>query len=156
MEKNTKQIILEAAESEFLEKGYDGARTTQIAKRAGVTHAMVHYYFGTKRNIFNEVFFDKIYTLAKSFLNVFTQKKNFFDTVKNIVEMHFEFLAKHPNLLSFLYSEVVNDEKNRAILVDTLLPTIKENVLDNVNTLLETEIKKGTIHEIKAIDFAIR
>ena len=34
------QQILEAAEQEFLKKGYDGARTTSIAKAAGVTHAM--------------------------------------------------------------------------------------------------------------------
>ena len=37
--------ILEAAEKEFLTKGYNGARTTSIAKEAGVTHAMLHYYF---------------------------------------------------------------------------------------------------------------
>ena len=35
--------ILEAAEREFLEKGYDGARTISIAKTAGVTHALLHY-----------------------------------------------------------------------------------------------------------------
>ena len=38
------QAILEAAEREFLKKGFDGARTTSIAAAAGVTHAMLHYY----------------------------------------------------------------------------------------------------------------
>ena len=41
------QAILEAAEREFLKKGFDGARTTSIAAAAGVTHAMLHYYFRT-------------------------------------------------------------------------------------------------------------
>ena len=41
----TEEKILAAAEKEFLKKGFDAARTTSIAKDAGVTHAMLHYYF---------------------------------------------------------------------------------------------------------------
>ena len=42
---NTEQSILKAAEKEFLKKGFSGSKTTEIAKEAGVTHAMLHYYF---------------------------------------------------------------------------------------------------------------
>ena len=49
---NKEQQILAAAEQEFLTKGFDGARTTTIAKAAGVTHAMLHYYFRTKEQLF--------------------------------------------------------------------------------------------------------
>jgi AcrR family transcriptional regulator len=52
---NTEQQILKYAELEFLEKGYDGARTTSIAKAAGVTHAMLHYYFRTKELLFERI-----------------------------------------------------------------------------------------------------
>ena len=45
---NKESEILAAAEQEFIAKGYDGARTTSIAQAAGVTHAMLHYYFRTK------------------------------------------------------------------------------------------------------------
>ena len=37
---NTEQAILQAAETEFLDKGFALAKTTEIAKQAGVTHAM--------------------------------------------------------------------------------------------------------------------
>lgn len=57
-ETTTEQLILEAAEAEFLEKGYGKARTTEIARRAGVNHSMLHYYFRTKENLF-EVMFQK-------------------------------------------------------------------------------------------------
>ena len=46
--KNTEQDILKAAENEFLDKGFVGAKTTEIARLAGVNHAMLHYYFRTK------------------------------------------------------------------------------------------------------------
>ena len=44
-EVSTEQIILEAAETEFLEKGYSNAKMLSIAKRAGVAHSMLHYTF---------------------------------------------------------------------------------------------------------------
>lgn len=52
---NKEQAILEAAEQEFLAKGFDGARTTSIARTAGVTHAMLHYYFHTKEQLFDRI-----------------------------------------------------------------------------------------------------
>ncbi len=50
--KNIEEDIMLAAESVFLEKGYSLATTTAIAERAGVTHAMLHYYYRTKEQIF--------------------------------------------------------------------------------------------------------
>lgn len=53
--KNTGAAILEAADKLFKEKGFKGATTTMIAGQAGVTHAMLHYYFRTKEQIFIKV-----------------------------------------------------------------------------------------------------
>ncbi len=47
-----KQVILEAALHEFAEKGYSGASTRSIAKRAGVAHGLMYYYFKDKKNLF--------------------------------------------------------------------------------------------------------
>ena len=55
-EANTEQIILEAAEAEFLEKGYGNAKTVAIAQRAGVSHSMLHYYYRTKEQLFQKIF----------------------------------------------------------------------------------------------------
>lgn len=52
---NTEELILLSAEKEFLEKGYSGAKTTAIADAAGVTHAMLHYYFRTKDKLFEKM-----------------------------------------------------------------------------------------------------
>ena len=55
-ETTKERLILEAAEDEFITKGYNGAKTTEIAKKAGVTHAMLHYYYRTTENLFQKVF----------------------------------------------------------------------------------------------------
>ena len=59
-ERNTEQLILDAAMKEFSVKGFAGARTAAIAAEAGVTHAMLHYYFRTKEKLFERIFQDKL------------------------------------------------------------------------------------------------
>jgi AcrR family transcriptional regulator len=48
--------ILDAAEALFAEHGFDGVTIRQVAKRAGVDTALAHYYFETKRGLFDAVF----------------------------------------------------------------------------------------------------
>lgn len=65
---SSEQLILEAAEQEFLTKGYDGARTISIAQKAGVTHAMLHYYYRTKRQLFECILAKTINTVKETML----------------------------------------------------------------------------------------
>ncbi|MGW0859905.1 TetR/AcrR family transcriptional regulator [Streptomyces sp. NPDC002690] len=44
--------ILQAARTEFAERGYDKASMRSIARAAGVDAALVHHYFGTKDEVF--------------------------------------------------------------------------------------------------------
>ena len=79
---NTEQSILKAAEKEFLKKGFSGSKTTEIAKEAGVTHAMLHYYFRTKENLFNKVFEEKAKQLADTFLSRVDESLLFLEKIK--------------------------------------------------------------------------
>lgn len=47
-----RERILEAARTEFAERGYDRTSIRGIAKRAAVDAALVHHYFGTKDEVF--------------------------------------------------------------------------------------------------------
>jgi len=47
--------ILEAAIAEFAQYGYDGARLARIAQAVGVHTAQIHYYFGSKKDLYQEV-----------------------------------------------------------------------------------------------------
>lgn len=47
--------ILNAAESVFAKKGFAGASTAEIAKKAGVPKANLHYYFRTKQDLYASV-----------------------------------------------------------------------------------------------------
>jgi len=53
--RDNERVILAAAEAEFAQHGYKGATTAAIARRAGLPKANVHYYFGTKHDLYTRV-----------------------------------------------------------------------------------------------------
>ncbi len=53
--RNSKELIAKAAQSEFAEHGYDGARTDRIARLAGVNKQLIYYYYGSKAKLFEAV-----------------------------------------------------------------------------------------------------
>ena len=55
-DKQTEDKIFEAATIVFEEKGLAGARMQNIADRAGINKALLHYYFRTKDHLFEAVF----------------------------------------------------------------------------------------------------
>ena len=50
-----KERIMKAAKKEFSERGFSGARMSQIAKSAGVNKALIHYYFKDKDTLYEEL-----------------------------------------------------------------------------------------------------
>lgn len=151
---NTEQAILKAAEKEFLKKGYSGSKTTEIAKEAGVTHAMLHYYFRTKENLFNKVFEEKAKQLADTFISRVDESLPFLEKMKCSIEAHFDLLATNPDLPLFIYREILTNECGKEVCRKTLFP----NFLLAVNLLnrsLQEEIKKGTIRPVNAEDLMI-
>lgn len=106
----TEKAILKAAEEEFMLKGYGGARTTAIAERAGVTHAMLHYYFRKKETLFDRILQEKIELITSQFLSLFTQDKSLpiTERIRLAIESHFDLLIDNPHLPGFVLAEMRN------------------------------------------------
>lgn len=47
--------ILDVAEEQFARRGYEAVSTREVARQAGATAAMIHYYFDSKRALFDAV-----------------------------------------------------------------------------------------------------
>lgn len=144
----TEKTILEAAEQEFLDKGFAGAKTTAIAKRAGVNHAMIHYYFRTKENLFTMVFQQKIRILAESFSQSFNEELSFFDQLKLAIGTHFDFIAANPRLLFFVYGEIITNDRRKKMLVQSVFPKLK-GIVKRLKDGIDAEVENGTIRFIR-------
>ncbi|MGN7713161.1 TetR/AcrR family transcriptional regulator [Agrobacterium tumefaciens] len=51
-----RDLILDAAELIFADEGFAGSKMRDIANRAGVNQALIRYYFGSKEDLFDEVY----------------------------------------------------------------------------------------------------
>jgi TetR/AcrR family transcriptional regulator len=148
VEINTEQAILEAAEKEFLDKGYTLTKTTEIAKIAGVNHAMLHYYFRTKENLFDKVFQKKVALLANSFMPKIEEELPFVEKVEYIIKAHFDFLASNPKLPFFVLNEFLTNKERLDKFPIIAGPAIK-NILEKLNAEMKVAIKNK---EICAVD----
>ena len=115
------EAILAAAEHEFLTKGFDGARTTSIARAAGVTHAMLHYYFRTKELLFERILDEKMRLMGQSVLASFGEPGlPLPDRLRNGIERHFDFIAANPGLPRFIVNEVFSHPERYKTMQDRI------------------------------------
>ncbi len=143
----TEQAIMAAAEELFLEKGYNLATTTMIAKKAGVTHAMLHYYFRTKEHIFMKVLGKILNELMQSFRPVMTKNEPFWDTLEKGISTHFDFFTEHPRFASFLYDTVLHNPELVARLKENFLPAIRKIHAFHAEKIQE-EVDSGRIRAV--------
>ena len=149
-EKQSKeQLILAAAEQEFLTKGYDGARTTSIAQAAGVTHAMLHYYYRTKKQLFERIVDEKFETMSHSMFAIMGDPSlPIVERIKGGIEAHFDFVAQNPLLPRFVINEIIS----RPERYDVLFKRVGA-IIDNVYRGLQSEINRSAERgEIERVD----
>ena len=149
-EKQSKeQQILAAAEQEFLTRGYDGARTTSIAQAAGVTHAMLHYYFRTKEQLFERIVDEKFKTMSDSMFAIMGDPSlPIVERIKGGIEAHFNFVAQNPLLPRFVINEIISRPERYDVLYKRV-----GAIIDNVYCGLQSEINRSAERgEIERVD----
>jgi TetR/AcrR family transcriptional regulator len=105
-EKLTEDRIFEAATEVFVDKGMDGARMQDIASRADINKALLHYYFRTKDQLFNAVFEMIARKILKKFAPVFDKNLSLEDKIRFFFREHISFLQENPKLPGFILNEI--------------------------------------------------
>ena len=98
--------ILDAAEDEFAEHGFHGARMVAIAKRAWVTHGLLHYYFDSKDHLYEQV----VGRLFNRHLELFERLGSRADglTAREAVLQSFDLFWEHPNQVRIMLWEMAS------------------------------------------------
>ena len=150
------QRILEVAEKLFMEKGFAATKTTEIAAKAGCNHALIHYYFQTKENLFEKVFVNK-FTVGMNQLKVELDDVNDIEQLtRKIIDRHLELVVKNQHLPLFLLSELSAAPKRiellRRVVADH--PVFGDFFL-NLQAILQIEHERGHIREIDAFNYML-
>lgn len=142
------QQILEAAEWEFLTKGYDGARTTSIAKAAGVTHAMLHYYFRTKEQLFERIVDEKFRTMSHSMFAIMGDPSlPIVERIKGGIAAHFDFVADNPELPRFVINEIVSRPERYEVLYKRVEPVVN-TIFRGLQAELDGAAERGAMERV--------
>ena len=154
---NTEQKILEAAQQEFIEKGFNGVRMQAIADRANVNKALQHYYFRTKDKLFKEALQDIMAHLWGKVQKEMATRNNDADLrtlIHSIVTTYITTFAEKPEVPRFFIREICN---NSPTVNDCLRDIIKAmNVVPTtVFAIYNKELAKGTIKQIAVVHFMI-
>ena len=149
-QRDTEALILQAAEREFLEKGYTGAKTTSIAEAAGVTHAMLHYYFRTKDKLFEKILADKLDKLGEIMFGVIGNTGlPLRERLVQGIEGHFDFIAANPLLPRFVFNEL-HSLPDRLEAVKYKIAPLAKAVIDNLQAAIDENSRRGKCRHVDA------
>ncbi len=142
------QLILAAAEQEFLTKGYDGARTISIAKASGVTHAMLHYYFRTKEQLFERIVDEKFATMSSSMVAIMGDPLlPIVERIKGGIAAHFDFIAANPLLPRFVINEIVSRPERYEVLYKRA-GIVVNSVYNGLQAEIDRAAERGEIERV--------
>ncbi|MDC1230027.1 TetR/AcrR family transcriptional regulator [bacterium] len=144
--KNTEAQILNAAKQIFQTKGMDGARMQEIADKAGINKALLHYYYRNKQLLFEAVFKNAFSLLAPQLSAVLNDDSSIENKIKNFTSNYVSFIIKHPYLPNFIIQEL---NRNPEFILK-----LKENKdfpnLEKFKIQLTKDVSDGIIKPISA------
>jgi hypothetical protein len=145
---STEEKILDSAKEVFMEYGLYGARMQDIADRAKINKALLHYYFRTKEKLFDKVFES---ALSKYFEAMEVFENNSLPIIKRLyiyIDNIIDFYSEYPQMSMFIIKEIGNNPE----LIRQKIQAAKKNKSVRLIQVLEDGIKSK---EIKKIDVAM-
>ena len=144
VDSSTEHKILEAAKTEFLEFGLYGARMQNIANRAGINKALLHYYFRNKEKLFDKVFESALDRYFSNMDIMSDDRLAFKERVHGLVDRFLDFLNEYPQMALFLIKEV---SANESLFIEKVEKSQKGN-----KTLLKALLDAKATGEISLED----
>lgn len=92
----TRNTILDASESLFLEAGFADTSMSAVAKRAGVTKSLIHHHFGSKEELYAAVktrFFGEYFDIQRELLE---REDDSVEVLRDSFLAYFRALQKRP------------------------------------------------------------
>ena len=153
---NIEKRILWVAERLFLEKGFSGTSTTEIAKAVGCNQALIHYYFRTKEKLFWDVFSPKMEQLVEYLDAPLEEEGDFFQRIRNIIEFYFGMLSLDERLAPFIVGELLMNPSRWNFFRERFLQSeSRSEAYGRFDQMVQDEIAKGSIRPVETIDLVL-
>jgi TetR/AcrR family transcriptional regulator len=104
--------IAAAAEELFAERGFDGTAIRDIARKAGVNSAMIHYYFVNKDGLYRAILEAAASRVRDLLVETTGRSGSTRARLSSFVDAYAQYILSHPNFARILYREMLTGAKH--------------------------------------------
>ena len=149
---STREKIRKAAFLEFAEKGFDGARMQSIADRAMINKAMVHYYYGSKKELFRTIIRETFEELVDLFSGIRTSESTSpEDLLSRLVHTHIRFLADHPQMPGMVLRDLTQPNPELADIMADVTGRLRDRKLNEFSEFIFKGSQRGIVRDVDPI-----
>lgn len=107
---SAQEKIKEAARELFTQHGFDTVKTRDIARESGINMALIHYYFGSKENLFSIVMTENMQHFMEGVMLIADDRKTSVEEKMNLlVNNYIDMLIRNPHIPLFILNEIRNN-----------------------------------------------
>ena len=93
-----------------MQKGYSGARMQEVADKAGINKAMLHYYYRSKEKLFRVILVEAIEVVKPMMITCLGSDKPVLDKLEDLINRHLDVLLERPHLPMFVMHELSQNQ----------------------------------------------
>ena len=148
VKEDAEKQILQSAREIFKTKGFSGAKMAEIADHAGINKALLHYYFRSKQNLFDQVFAEAVSAIVPRLISILQSDLPLDVKIYKMVDYYYQTLSRNRDLPIFVLSEIRTNP-------GFMLKFVKEKGLDSsiLDKQIKEEIRKGNMAKISTPEF---
>jgi len=135
---DTEQLIKDTAKKVFFSEGRLHATTQEIADEAGINRASIHYYFRSRKQLFDKVFDEAVTEMHSKMDLIFQEDLPFRIKTERFIDFFMKKSLEHPYLELFIITEFNTN------------PVLHLSVARPIDTDKRVELQKGIDAEIAA------
>ena len=141
-----RQKIKAASRAVFFERGYSGATTREIAKRAGVAEGTIFLYWKDKRDLLLGIINDDLDEVARLGLSKASQAKDFLRQLIEVFQPRYLYWAHQPKLFSAavyaaMLARAMDEQSEETIRYDDR----QRNLLSGLTGLVRSQQRAGNL-----------
>ena len=143
--------IFDASVHLFLDNGFNETSMREIAKAAGVGKSTLYDYFKSKDDILISYFENELHEITKRALEISKQNLDVSEKLRNIMQMHMQYLVNNKKL----YLKLSVEAQRLSLQSQQQIQTKRYAYQDMLRELIEEGIRQGEFRSINPL-FAAR
>jgi AcrR family transcriptional regulator len=149
---DTEQLIKNTAKNVFFKEGKLHATTQDIADAAGINRASIHYYYRSRKQLFDRVFAEALTEMQSKLIDVLKEDLPLRQMTGKFIDFFLKKSMEHPFLELFLVTEL---NTNPDMPYTMFSPEEQLRRKAKMEESIAAEVVAGKMKPIKSEDFIV-